>query len=300
MKIKILGTAAAEAYPALFCDCENCTKARELGGKNIRCRSSALVNDDLLLDYGPDTTAQTLRYNVNLRKASNIFLTHSHNDHISMYDFQYRFPNFRGSRPVDKTTIWGNPTSIDTFLSHLIDGFKEVFAGSLSPSTEEIEEELPDFLNLFTKRIEPHQTLEVDGKYIVYTINAHHKEPELSMNYLIQEINSDGSKGTVFLYGTDTGPWGDSEWEYLESLNLKIDIVALDCTVGVNKPGGHHSNESFLEAKSQFEKRNLLSPDAIFYAHHFSHQANFVYDDLVEYMKPHNVKVTYDGLEIEK
>ena len=31
MKLTYLGTAAAEGLPALFCNCEFCQKARELG-----------------------------------------------------------------------------------------------------------------------------------------------------------------------------------------------------------------------------------------------------------------------------
>ncbi len=49
MKIKYLGTAAAEGIPAIFCECKICKKARELGGKNIRTRSQALINDDLFI-----------------------------------------------------------------------------------------------------------------------------------------------------------------------------------------------------------------------------------------------------------
>ncbi len=303
MKITFLGTAAAEGYPALFCDCPNCSKARKLGGRNIRCRSSALINDDLLIDFGPDTSAQVLRYNIELRKIQDVLLTHSHLDHLSMWDFQYRFPGFRRKSSIGTTRVWGNPTCIDTFLEQLQVGFIENYGNGMQglvPTIEEIEDEVPDFLQLYPKRIKPHQTLEPTERYKVFTIDANHKPSELSMNFLIQEINSDGKKGISFLYGTDTGPWKESEWDYLESLDIKIDLVALDCTVGESVPGGHHSNKSFLEAKSEFESRNLLASDSLFYAHHFSHQSNFVYDDLVEYMKPHEVNVTYDGLIIEK
>ena len=51
MKLTYLGTAAAEGWPAVFCNCENCKEAARLGGRNIRTRSQALVNDDLLLDH---------------------------------------------------------------------------------------------------------------------------------------------------------------------------------------------------------------------------------------------------------
>ena len=50
MKITYYGTAAGEAWPGVFCRCELCEKARALGGRNIRTRSQALVNQDLLLE----------------------------------------------------------------------------------------------------------------------------------------------------------------------------------------------------------------------------------------------------------
>ena len=50
MKLTYLGTAAAEGWPAAFCNCDGCRAARRLGGRNIRTRSQALVDDALLLD----------------------------------------------------------------------------------------------------------------------------------------------------------------------------------------------------------------------------------------------------------
>src|SRR5262249_28510046 len=52
--ITFLGTAAANAFPEAFCSCRNCTQARSAGGKSLRKRSAALINDDLLIDLGPD------------------------------------------------------------------------------------------------------------------------------------------------------------------------------------------------------------------------------------------------------
>ena len=44
MKLLFMGTAAAEAIPALFCRCEVCRRARETGGREIRTRSGALID----------------------------------------------------------------------------------------------------------------------------------------------------------------------------------------------------------------------------------------------------------------
>ena len=51
MKITYLGTAASEGLPAPFCTCEVCRRAREAGGKSVRTRSQALVDESLLIDF---------------------------------------------------------------------------------------------------------------------------------------------------------------------------------------------------------------------------------------------------------
>ena len=61
MKLTYLGTAAAEGFPALFCHCPHCNEARNLGGKSIRTRSQALINDDLLIDLPADTYHHMLK-----------------------------------------------------------------------------------------------------------------------------------------------------------------------------------------------------------------------------------------------
>ena len=68
MKLKYLGTAAAEAFPAVFCNCKYCNEARELGGKNIRTRSQAMINDDLLIDFPADTYAHFLQNGIDGEK----------------------------------------------------------------------------------------------------------------------------------------------------------------------------------------------------------------------------------------
>ena len=50
MKIRYLGTAAAEGWPALFCSCPICTHARTQGGKNLRTRTQAILDGELLID----------------------------------------------------------------------------------------------------------------------------------------------------------------------------------------------------------------------------------------------------------
>ena len=68
MKILFLGTAAAEGVPSPFCDCSTCTHARQTGGRNVRMRAGALLNDDLLFDCGPDLGAAAQRFDLRLSR----------------------------------------------------------------------------------------------------------------------------------------------------------------------------------------------------------------------------------------
>lgn len=83
MEFMYLGTGASEGYPALFCQCERCSMAMELGGKNIRARTGALINSDLLLDFSPDMYMNKLRYKLDLGKVNHLIVTHSHTDHFA-------------------------------------------------------------------------------------------------------------------------------------------------------------------------------------------------------------------------
>lgn len=78
MKIKFLGTAAFEGVPSLFCNCPTCRRAREAGGKNLRSRLQALVNEDLLIDFPPDTVWHSIRFGLDWQKINTCLITHSH------------------------------------------------------------------------------------------------------------------------------------------------------------------------------------------------------------------------------
>src|SRR5438046_7196235 len=101
MRLMFLGTAASEGFPNAFCDCENCQAARRAGGKSLRLRSSALVDDTLLIDLGPDLMAQARIHGISLAKIEHCIQTHEHADHLDYTNFLHR-SQFCG--------VHGNPT----------------------------------------------------------------------------------------------------------------------------------------------------------------------------------------------
>ena len=68
MDIKFLGTGAAEGIPAINCDCDHCTRARQEGGKLVRERSAILLQlpgYNMLLEAPPDIRDLINKHRVN-------------------------------------------------------------------------------------------------------------------------------------------------------------------------------------------------------------------------------------------
>ena len=66
----------------MFCTCEACKRARALGGKNIRTRSQAIVDNTVLIDLPPDTYLHVLREGMTIDAVESVLITHSHQDHF--------------------------------------------------------------------------------------------------------------------------------------------------------------------------------------------------------------------------
>ena len=90
MKVLYMGTAAEERIPGMFCNCELCQKSLKLGGKNIRTRAQALIDDTLLIDFGSDTYDHFIKAGRTLWDIQNVLLTHSHPDHLTLEVFSAR------------------------------------------------------------------------------------------------------------------------------------------------------------------------------------------------------------------
>ena len=72
-----LGTAVLpEGVPSLFCNCKVCKDSRARGGKNIRSRSQALINGEVLIDFNADTVAHFLKYGYDCDKVRACLITH--------------------------------------------------------------------------------------------------------------------------------------------------------------------------------------------------------------------------------
>ena len=142
MKFTFLGTAAAEGVPAIFCDCEVCKKAREMGGKEIRTRSQAIINDDFLLDIPADTYSHFLQNGIEGHKIKYLFVTHSHQDHFYLEEINMRKGGFAHNMAVPTLNVYCSKGAYEKFCNAdkplgeyenvkatLIEPYERVFAG---------------------------------------------------------------------------------------------------------------------------------------------------------------------------
>lgn len=91
MRIRFLGTGAAEGIPAMGCGCGHCARARQGGGRLARQRTAVLFSlpgYELLLDTPPDI--RELLDTNGVRTINGIFVTHEHFDHAAgLEEFLY-------------------------------------------------------------------------------------------------------------------------------------------------------------------------------------------------------------------
>ena len=274
MKLKFLGTAAAEGFPSLYCKCDACVEAASKGGRNIRTRAQALLDDKILIDFGPDTYHHMITYNVPTDKIHHVLITHSHADHFYKNDLVYRRKGYASK--VEEEPLYVHATK------RAYDKVVEIIE----------EEQMGQFLQAHEVRpFEKFQVMEYD----VIPLKANHSEYSNPVNYLI--FKEDKS----MLYAHDTGVFKEETWEELRKLKKPLDLLTLDCTAGIltGWRDGHLSFDSFLEVVEKMKELNVIDENTKVIANHFSHNGQATYDKMVEAATPHNVIVSFDGMEIE-
>jgi phosphoribosyl 1,2-cyclic phosphate phosphodiesterase len=269
MQLFFLGTAAAEGYPGIFCRCEHCQTARQLGGKNLRHRSALLVNDDLLIDFGPDLLASAQRFNLSLWGVKIGLVTHAHEDHLHPPSFGMRADAFTGKLPPPAMNLYG-PSDV----------------------TEILEKTYPDPRSLHLKlhTVQAFDTWKC-GKYTFTAYRAFHAVDHLKA--LFYSVD-DGEH--AFLYATDTGRFPLETRQALAGRSF--DVVILEETLGSGTYEQHLGFDSFLEEVQWMRSEGLLRPGGRVIAHHFSHSGNPSHAELEAFFSPHGVETAYDGMEV--
>ena len=267
MKLKYLGTAGSEGVPSMFCGCENCSEARILGGRNIRTRSQAIVDEHILIDFPCDTFLHVINNNIDMQGIEACLITHIHPDH--MY-------------PMDMRPDKNYGKSLSVFGS-----------SDIKKLLEAIPWQYHKYLDY--KEIKPFEPFEV-GDYSVTALAANHRTDNPYI-YII----SDGQKS--ILYAHDSGPLPKESLEYLKNSGVYFSLISLDCHWGDEEDkttGGHACLGVAKQMRRWFLENKLADSNTKFVLNHFSHNGTDVmYDEFVKIAAEYDFLVSYDGMEIE-
>ena len=281
MKLTYLGTAAAEAVPGMFCECSFCENARKRGGKEIRRRSGAIINNDLLIDFSADTNVGMFAAGKRLSDVRHLIFTHSHGDHFCRQELEFRRSPAFCILPEDREPlhIYGNET--------VCGKLKEYFGSEALP-----------MYGLDINFVPPYVPFAA-GEYTITPLSVVHCPPEDAYIYLFEK---DGER---ILYANDTGVFPEATFEYLKG--KKLDIVSLDCTMGFRaNETGHMGFPANLKVKNILTENGCVKPGTVFISHHFSHnglrapEADWTYEYFSEMAAPHGFIMSYDGLTVGK
>jgi phosphoribosyl 1,2-cyclic phosphate phosphodiesterase len=282
MQVTFLGTAAANAYPEAFCQCENCQNARLAGGMSLRKRSAALINDDLLIDLGPDIMAASQMHKVSLTNVHYCLQTHPHADHLDLSHLLSRSPGF-GVVGAPRLHFYASSAT----LKRADETFRRDLSGyGLFDSKAEEE------LNLKLHQVEPLQPFAV-GAYRVIAFPANHAP---GLGALLYSIEQDGY--SVF-YGIDTATLFEETWRAFHQYKIQFDLVVLDHTYGPEQPGSDHlSAHQVSEHVKRLRQEGVLKDNGRVLATHIAHEGNPAHTELTEFALQHGYEVAYDGLRI--
>lgn len=276
MKFQYLGTAALEGIPASFCNCEVCKKERSAGGRHIRTRSQALVDDRILIDFPPDSYIHSLACGVNLEDIRTLIVTHDHSDHFYPEDLIGRCPGFGHATVGEELTVYGSRPTINHFDA----------ATDFS--------QWPREGYLLGKEVTPYIPFEAEG-YIITPLKADHA-PHLEP--VFYSIEKDGKR---ILYAHDTGYFPEETWEFLEQTDGVYDFVSLDCTEILQDDlrGNHMGLQACADVKERLIHMGRCDEHTIFCLNHFSHNGGATYDVMCRVAEEKGFLVSYDGMTLE-
>ena len=191
MRVRMLGTGSSDGWPNPWCTCASCAAARADGV--LRGQTSALVDDRLLIDLGPDG----VRAAGDLSAVEAVLVTHAHPDHHAWPAWMWR-----GWAAARRPLVLVGPPAV------LADA-----APHLDPTVT-------------TVAAHPGDRLSVAG-YDVVVVPATHAGPAAGPAVLYDLTGPDGRR---LLYATDTGVLRAEALALVQ--DRAYDAVLLDLTSG--------------------------------------------------------------------
>ncbi len=276
MRLQVLGSAASEGIPAPWCECPICDEARRRGGKDIRRRTAYCLDDDTLIDFGPDAFAQSITFGVDWRRMTRLLFTHSHADHLNAVELSRR-----------RTPRFGLITHpLKVFASGVV--FAELRRTMAQVAGTTYLEDLliePVLLQSGERWIDR-------GLEIMPVRASHGSLGEETFNFILRQ----GDR--TVLIANDTGWWCDASWDTVR--NYRLDLAIVECTLGfgteAEKHPGHLDVKGAEAFRDELVRLNAADKHTVFAVNHFSHLGGALQDRLEAHFAPRRIVTAYDGI----
>lgn len=270
MDLTVLGTAAAEAWPAPFCVCEACREAARRGGKDLRRRANYQLGTDIHIDWGPDAYHCMLAFGIDYSPLRHLLVTHPHQDHWTPVDLLWRRRGFAKLPEESHLTVYGNAL--------VGERLRQTVRAPLSE------------LSMDYRRIREFEQLDL-GSAIATPLPASHAPDEGAFIFLIDV------GGSRVLIGHDTGWFPEATWEYLAGAEMSVAL--LDCTYGTaDRREGHMGGQGVIDTMLCLREIGAVTDNSRIIATHFSHNCLSLHDELLRFFSPHGIECAFDGMRI--
>jgi adenosylcobinamide kinase/adenosylcobinamide-phosphate guanylyltransferase len=255
VNLTLLGTGAADGWPNPHCGCASCAGAR--AGGALRGQTSALLDETLLLDCGPETPQAAQRAGLDLTRLRHVLLTHAHPDHCAPAFLLFRA--WVSDAPLD---VLGPPEVVEQARMWVAPDSPVRFV-AVAPGER--------------------HTL---GAYDVRVLAAAHGVPGSCVLYDVT-----GPGGRV-LYATDTGPLPDTTVQAVAE--ARFDAVLLEETFGDHVTHGtdHLDLRTFPDQLRRLREAGAVTRGTDVVAVHLSHRNP---PDLAARLAPWGARVVPDG-----
>jgi phosphoribosyl 1,2-cyclic phosphodiesterase len=246
--------------------------------------SSALVNDDLLIDLGPDLIAAAVKHNLRLNDIPYALQTHPHADHLDGITLFAR---------ARKCEVEGLRTIALHCSTSAVSRMDEIV--NLPPGTSFRDPANQADFALAITEVVPWQAFTV-GPYRVQSVEANHDMGIEAMLYAIEDTRS----GDRLFYGTDTGPLPGHTWQRLADLGWAFDLFILDHTFGFGaRSTGHLNQEQFLEEIAAARAAGLITDPTRVIGTHIAHHSHPAHTELARLASARGYEIAYDGWAVE-
>jgi phosphoribosyl 1,2-cyclic phosphate phosphodiesterase len=261
MKITFLGTGAADW---------NINDYQP--GKFHRRFSSALINDDLLIDPGPHVFhyCETEGTPDLLDGVRNIIVTHSHGDHFVP-------GSILRLCAAGNCTLWGDAACMRKLVRLL---------------GEEEAAKIP-FVELKMGR-----DYEIGG-YKITPLRGNHATEDPEENTLIYLIEQEGR---ILFYGCDSAWIPTTAWNVIKNRPVTAMVLELTCGEAARHDWRifEHNTIEMLELMLvTFRKYNYFAEDVRYFVSHMALTLHTDHETLVKTLEPLGVTPAYDGFSFE-